>query len=149
MTVLKHKDFDKEFLLHKNTEPPIRLTNNFFDELTAIDETLIDYYKNLTFDQSVSFVLSCDNEIIGYAKLVDNHNYFLLSEIFIMKDFRELGLGSFILNSIRNYLHDLKIPLRTVTLPSDRQAKNFYEANGITARILLMEEKREKNRTRP
>lgn len=149
MTVLKHKDFDKEFLLHINTEPPTRLTNNFFDELTAIDETLIKYYKNLTFDKSVSFVLSCDNEIIGYAKLVDNHNYFLLSEIFIMKDFRELGLGSFILNSIRKYLQDLKIPLRTVTLPSDRQAKNFYEANGITARILLMEEKREKNRTRP
>jgi len=149
MTVLKHKDFDKEFLLHINTEPPTRLTNNFFDELTAIDETLIEYYKNLTFDKSVSFVLSSDNEIIGYAKLVDNHNYFLLSEIFIMKDFRELGLGSFILNSIRNYLKDLKIPLRTVTLPSDRQAKNFYEANGITARILLMEEKREKNRTRP
>ena len=149
MTVLKHKDFDKEFLLHINTEPPTRLTNNFFDELTAIDETLIEYYKNLTFDKSVSFVLSCDNEIIGYAKLVDNHNYFLLSEIFIMKDFRELGLGSFILTSIRNYLQDLKIPLRTVTLPSDRQAKNFYEANGITARILLMEEKREKNRTRP
>ena len=149
MTVLKHKDFDKEFLLLTNTEPPTRLTNNFFDELTAIDETLIDYYKNLTFDKSVSFVLSCDNEMIGYAKLVDNHNYFLLSEIFIMKDFRELGLGSFILTSIRNYLQDLKIPLRTVTLPSDRQAKNFYEANGITARILLMEEKREKNRTRP
>lgn len=149
MTVLKHKDFDKEFLLQTNTEPPTRLTNNFFDELTAIDETLIDYYKNLTFDKSVSFVLSCDNEMIGYAKLVDNHNYFLLSEIFIMKDFRELGLGSFILTSIRNYLQDLKIPLRTVTLPSDRQAKNFYEANGITARILLMEEKREKNRTRP
>jgi predicted acetyltransferase len=149
MTVLKHKDFDKEFLLHINTEPPTRLTNNFFDELTAIDETLIEYYKNLTFDKSVSFVLSCDNEIIGYAKLVDNHNYFLLSEIFITKDFRELGLGTFILTSIRNYLQDLKIPLRTVTLPSDRQAKNFYEANGITARILLMEEKREKNRTRP
>ena len=149
MTVLKHKDFDKEFLLQTNTEPPTRLTNNFFDELTAIDETLIDYYKNLTFDKSVSFVLSCDNELIGYAKLVDNHNYFLLSEIFITKDFRELGLGTFILTSIRNYLQDLKIPLRTVTLPSDRQAKNFYEANGITARILLMEEKREKNRIRP
>jgi len=149
MTVLKHKDFDKEFLLHINSKPPTKLTDNFFDELSAIDENLIEYYKKLTFNKSVSFVLECDNEMIGYAKLVDNHNYFLLSEIFIMKDFRELGLGTFILTSIRNYLQDLKIPLRTVTLPSDRQAKNFYEANGITARILLMEEKREKNRIRP
>jgi len=149
MTVLKHKDFNKEFLLHKNTEPSTRLVNNFFDELSNIDESLIEYYKKLTFNESVSFVLECENEMIGYGKLVENHNYFLLSEIFIMKDFRELGLGSFILSSIRNYVQDLKIPLRTVTLPSDRQAKNFYEANGITARILLMEEKREKNRTRP
>ena len=149
MTVLKHKDFNKEFLLHKNTEPSTRLVNNFFDELSNIDESLIVYYKKLTFIESVSFVLECENEMIGYARLVENHNYFLLSEIFIMEDFRELGLGSFILSSIRNYVQDLKIPLRTVTLPSDRQAKNFYEANGITARILLMEEKREKNRTRP
>ena len=149
MTVLKHKDFNKEFLLHKNTEPSTRLVNKFFDELSNIDESLIEYYKKLTFIKSVSFVLECENEMIGYARLVENHNYFLLSEIFIMKDFRELGLGSFILSSIRNYVQDLKIPLRTVTLPSDRQAKNFYEANGITARILLMEEKREKNRIRP
>ena len=149
MTVLKHKDFNKEFLLHKNAEPSIKLVNNFFDELSNIDESLIEYYKKLTFNESVSFVLECENEMIGYARLVENHNYFLLSEIFIMEDFRELGLGSFILSSIRNYVQDLKIPLRTVTLPSDRQAKNFYEANGITARILLMEEKREKNRTRP
>jgi len=149
MTVLKHKDFNKEFLLHKNTEPSTRLVNNFFDELSNIDESLIEYYKKLTFIESVSFVLECENEMIGYARLVENHNYFLLSEIFIMKDFRELGLGSFILSSIRNYVQDLEFPLRTVTLPSDRQAKNFYEANGITARILLMEEKREKNRTRP
>lgn len=149
MTVLKHKDFNKEFLLHKNTEPSARLVNNFFDELSNIDESLIEYYKKLTFNESVSFVLECENEMIGYARLVENHNYFLLSEIFIIRDFRELGLGSFILSSIRNYVQDLKIPLRTVTLPSDRQAKNFYEANGITARILLMEEKREKNRTRP
>ena len=149
MTVLKHKDFNKEFLLHKNTEPSTRLVNNFFDELSNIDESLIEYYKKLTFNESVSFVLECENEMIGYARLVENHNYFLLSEIFIMEDFRELGLGSFILSSIRNYVQDLEFPLRTVTLPSDRQAKNFYEANGITARILLMEEKREKNRTRP
>jgi len=149
MTVLKHKDFNKEFLLHKNTEPSTRLVNNFFDELSNIDESLIVYYKKLTFIESVSFVLECENEMIGYARLVENHNYFLLSEIFIMKDFRELGLGSFILSSIRNYVQDLEFPLRTVTLPSDRQAKNFYEANGITARILLMEEKREKNRIRP
>ena len=45
-------------------------------------------------------------------------------------------------------LDELNIKLRTITLPSDRTAKNFYEANGITARVLLMEEKRDKSRNR-
>ena len=34
-------------------------------------------------------------------------------------------------------------------LINNKIAKNFYEASGITARILLMEEKRENNRYRP
>ena len=56
---------------------------------------------------------------------------------------------SFLLNSIRSYIRSINSTLRTVTLPSDRVAKNFYEASGITARVLLMEEKRENNRYRP
>ena len=148
MTVLKHKDFNKDFILHKNVQIPKYLVQIFFDELSTIDKDLLDYYKKLTFDKSISFLLECENEMIGYAKLVQSYNYFLLSEIFIVKEFRELGLGSFILSSIRKHIKDIGVPLRTVTLPSDRQAKNFYEANGITARALLMEEKREKNRIR-
>ena len=53
------------------------------------------------------------------------------------------------LNCIREYVEKIQSSLRTVTLPSDRVAKNFYEASGITARVLLMEEKREHNRYRP
>ena len=44
-----------------------------------------------------------------------------------MKDFRELGLESFILNSIRNYLQDLKIPLRTVTYQAIDKLKIFMK----------------------
>lgn len=148
MTVLKHKDFNKDFILHNNVQIPEYLTKFFFDEQSNIDKDLVDYYKKLTFNKSISFLLECENEMIGYAKLVQSYDYFLLSEIFIIKEYRELGLGSFILSSIRKYIKDFEFPLRTVTLPSDRQAKNFYEANGITARALLMEEKREKNRIR-
>ena len=70
-------------------------------------------------------------------------------EIYVKKEFRELSLGTFLLNSIRKYVKSINSELRTVTLPSDRVAKNFYEASGITARVLLMEEKRENNRYRP
>ena len=36
--------------------------------------------------------------------------------------------------------------IRTYTLPSDRTAKNFYESNRITARVLIMEQKRTTSR---
>ena len=94
------------------------------------------------------YELSCETLAIGYVKTFTENQYRLLTEIFIVENFRELGLGTFILNSIRKIVKNEKIPLRTVTLPSDRIAKNFYEASGITARALLMEEKRDKPRFR-
>ena len=96
-----------------------------------------------------NFLLLCENESIGYAKLFSEKEYSLLTEIFIKEEFRELSLGTFLLNCVRDYVQSIQSSLRTVTLPSDRTAKNFYEASGITARILLMEEKREHNRYRP
>ena len=81
--------------------------------------------------------------------MLEDKKYSLLTEIFIKEEFRELSLGTFLLNCVREYVEKIQSSLRTVTLPSDRVAKNFYEASGITARILLMEEKREHNRYRP
>ena len=81
--------------------------------------------------------------------MFEDKKYSLLTEIFIKEEFRELSLGTFLLNCVREYVEKIQSSLRTVTLPSDRVAKNFYEASGITARILLMEEKREHNRYRP
>ena len=85
---------------------------------------------------------------IGYVKTFIQNQYRVLTEIYIIEDFRQLGLGTFILNSIRKEVKKNNLPLRTITLPSDRVAKNFYEASGITTRALLMEEKRDKPRFR-
>ena len=82
---------------------------------------------------------SCEGDLVGNSS----------SGKFIKEEFRELSLGTFLLNCVRDYVQSIQSSLRTVTLPSDRTAKNFYEASGITARILLMEEKREHNRYRP
>ena len=95
------------------------------------------------------FYFLCEKEPIGYAKLYQDKEYSLLTEIFVKDEFRELSLGTFLLNCVRAYVETIQSSLRTITLPSDRVAKNFYEASGITARVLLMEEKREHNRYRP
>ena len=145
----KHKDLGFTFTVETDTEIPKDLTESFLLRMSNIDESLLTYYTDIEFTKSKNFLLLCENEPIGYAKLFKDKKYSLLTEIFIKEEFRELSLGTFLLNCVREYVEKIQSSLRTVTLPSDRVAKNFYEANGITARILLMEEKREHNRYRP
>ena len=145
----KHKDLGFTFTVETDTEIPKDLTELFFLRMSNIDESLLTYYTDIEFSKSKNFLLLCENVPIGYAKLFEDKKYSLLTEIFIKEEFRELSLGTFLLNCVREYVEKIQSSLRTVTLPSDRVAKNFYEASGITARILLMEEKREHNRYRP
>ena len=86
---------------------------------------------------------------VGYARIVIDEFYWNLYEIFIEYDFRELGLGTQLFEFINNQSKSSKSEIRTYALPSDRQAKNFYESNLITAKLLVMERKRENNRYRP
>ena len=134
----KHFDFNYTFTVETDKNIPDNLTDLFFKRMYEIDKNLIDYYINLELSESKNFLLLCDNESIGYAKLFSEKEYSLLTEIFIKEEFRELSLGTFLLNCVRDYVQSIQSSLRTVTLPSDRTAKNFYEASGITARILLM-----------
>ena len=144
-----HSDFDKLFRIEISKETNKEIQNKFLNELSEIDKDLIEYYKSFSTPDDIFFNLYTDDIIIGYSKLTFQFDYAVLSEIYILSECRELGLGTFMLNSVRSYLNDLNIKLRTITLPSDRTGKNFYEASGITARILLMEEKRDNNRYRP
>ena len=145
----KHNDLGYTFTVEIDTEIPRILSESFIQRMSNIDENLLNYYSNLKLNESKNFLLFCEKEPIGYAKLYQDKEYSLLTEIFIQEEFRELSLGTFLLNCIRDYIETIQSSLRTITLPSDRVAKNFYEASGITARVLLMEEKREHNRYRP
>jgi len=147
--VHKHNDLGYTFTVETDTEIPSQLSESFIQRMSNIDENLLNYYSNLKLNESKNFLLFCEKEPIGYAKLYQDKEYSLLTEIFIQEEFRELSLGTFLLNCIRDYIETIQSSLRTITLPSDRVAKNFYEASGITARVLLMEEKREHNRYRP
>ena len=145
----KHNDFGFTFTVETDIEIPNQLSDSFFKRMSNIDEYLLNYYSNIEFNEYKNFLLLCEKDPIGYAKLYEDKEYSLLTEIFIKDEFRELSLGTFLLNCVRDYIKTIQSSLRTVTLPSDRVAKNFYEASGITARVLLMEEKREHNRYRP
>ena len=143
-----YTDFGKTFTIDLKDIPNSAIQNKFYNSLSEIDNEIVEYYKSLITDDEIYFNLYLDSSQIGYSKIINEHNYALLVEIYVIEEYQELGLGTFMLNTIRKYLNEKSIKLRTITLPGDRIAKNFYEANGITARVLLMEEKRDKSRNR-
>ena len=149
----KFQDFGLNFQILEKSKSPTKLQQIFVNEIKNIDPVLFKYYQNFIKSfQSIYFVLSMENsnnKEVGYARVVIDKFYWNLYEIFIENDLRELGLGTYLFEYINNLSQSKKADIRTYALPSDRQAKNFYESNSITAKLLIMERKREHNRYRP
>jgi len=145
----KFNELNYTFTINSVDKISDELRKEFKETLSLIDKKLIDYYFNLNHNISKSYIIKLDEWEIGYGLLVEDDEYFNLYEIYIKKEFRELGLGTKLFNYINNEIKEKSKKVRTYTLPSDRTAKNFYESNRITARVLIMEEKRENSRYRP
>ncbi len=120
-----HSDFGKSFKIVITEEPDKEIKDKFFNDLSSIDKQLIEYYKSINSPDEKYFNLYSEDNLIGYSRLIFQLEYAVLSEIYVLNDYRELGLGTFMLNSIRSYLDELNIKLRTITLPSDRTQKTF------------------------
>jgi len=126
--VYNHSDFGKSFKIVITEEPDKEIKDKFFNDLSSIDKQLIEYYKSINSPDEKYFNLYSEDNLIGYSRLIFQLEYAVLSEIYVLNDYRELGLGTFMLNSIRSYLDELNIKLRTITLPSDRTAKKFLRS---------------------
>jgi predicted acetyltransferase len=147
--VHEFEDLNYKFSITKTSDKPEELHAQFIMEMSAIDDVLIRHYLELKFEKNSYFILSQDDLKIGYANAVEEHGFLTIYEIFILSTYRELGFGTKIFNEIKHYSNSVNLKIRSVILPSDRTGKNFYESNLITARALIMEEKRENSRYRP
>ena len=150
----KFDDFGLSFEIFEKDKPLPELQTKFNKEIGEIDHIFFTYYQNIVKNyDSKYYVLtnkaSSNIQDVGYARTVIDEFYWNLYEIFIENDFRELGLGTQLFEYINNESKKTKSEIRTYALPSDRQAKNFFESNSITAKLLVMERKREHNRYRP
>ena len=150
----KFQDFGIDFEIEKQKNSPVELQNLFNKEIENIDGVLLNYYQKISKDfDSYYFVLkTTQNEktsIVGYARILEADLYWNVYELFIKDNFRELGLGTKLFEYITEIANLNNFQIRSFALPSDRQAKNFYESNAITAKVLIMEKKRENNRYRP
>ncbi len=150
----KFQDFGLNFEIQETQNSPSKIQSEFNDEINNIDTTLFNYYQKISTQfKSAYFLLNVflddKNQTIGYARVVEDDYYWNLYEIFINKNYREMGLGTRLFEYISFVSSKNNFQIRTYALPSDRQAKNFYESNAITAKLLIMEKKREHNRYRP
>ena len=150
----KFQDFGLNFEIQETQNSPSKIQSEFNDEINNIDTTLFNYYQKISTQfKSTYFLLNVfsddKQQTIGYARVVEDDYYWNLYEIFINKNYREMGLGTRLFEYISFVSSQNNFQIRTYALPSDRQAKNFYESNAITAKLLIMEKKREHNRYRP
>ena len=150
----KFQDFGIDFEIKQQENSPTELQKLFNDEIKNIDGVLFDYYQKISKNlASYYFILNTSQKdktsTVGYARILEDDFYWNIYELFITYNFRELGLGTKLFKHITDIANINNFPIRSFALPSDRQAKNFYESNAITAKVLIMEKKRENNRYRP
>ena len=149
MPEAKFNELNYTFTIDKVKQVSNDLRREFQETMSAIDTTLINYHFDLNINKTINYILKLNNWEIGYGIILEDEEYWNLYEIYLKEDFRELGFGTQLFLFIKNEAYKCNKKIRTYTLPSDRRAKNFYESNRITARVLIMEEKRENSRYRP
>ena len=142
MPKIKFKDLGYDFNIDLVDKVPKELKNEFREVLSAVDKEIIDYYFELKNNITLSYLINIEDNPIGYCSLFEDETYWNLYEIYIKEEFREIGIGTKLFQEIKEDSKKINKQIRTYTLPSDRRAKNFYESNRITARILIMEDKR-------
>ena len=143
------ENFNYKFSITATDTAPAELRSSFIEEMNQIDNIMINHYLSLEFIKKIYFVLTQEDVNIGYGCGVIENGFLTIYELFVLPEYRELGFGTKIFNEIRTFTDTSNLKIRSITLPSDRTGKNFYESNLITARALVMEEKRENSRYRP
>jgi GNAT superfamily N-acetyltransferase len=147
--VHEFENFNYKFSITTTDTAPAELRSSFIEEMNQIDNIMINHYLSLEFIKKIYFVLTQEDVNIGYGCGVIENVFLTIYELFVLPEYRELGFGTKIFNEIRTFTDTSNLKIRSITLPSDRTGKNFYESNLITARALVMEEKRENSRYRP
>ena len=140
------KDLGYNFKIECVDSIPTELRDEFKKELSQTDQELIDYFFNLKLNNKLEYLISIENHFIEDCSIQVDETYWNLYEIYIRKEYRELGIGTKLFEAINIDSKKDNKQIRTYTLPSDRTAKNFYESNRITARVLIMEQKRSTSR---
>lgn len=76
-------------------------------------------------------VIFQDNQPIGCARMFDDHGKMILGRIAVLKEYRHLHIGSFILQCLEEKAKELRYS--SIILSAQVQASHFYLKNGYEA----------------
>ncbi len=83
-----------------------------------------------------------EDVIVGYGHLEfsmtnSNKKMASLKEIFVLKDARSVGVGECMMNLITDTaVKNTSCGIDSFALPGDRETKNFFESQGMVARLI-------------
>ena len=75
--------------------------------------------------------------VLEFSKTNDDQKIASIKEIFVLKDARSVGVGESVIHSITNEaIEHNAIGIDSFALPGDRETKNFFETQGMVARLI-------------
>jgi ribosomal protein S18 acetylase RimI-like enzyme len=112
-----------------------------------LDEAFTDLSRR---DDALVMVGTTEDLVVGYGvaryeTLRDGTRLGVIDEIFVEPEARAVGVGELLVERLFAFCIDAGcIGVDATALPGDRQAKNFFERAGFTARSLVMHRARER-----
>jgi GNAT superfamily N-acetyltransferase len=126
------KDTDLEFLFHLLTDEEI--INNLNCKIANTIDELIEIYNQYwkkDIDE-IHYIISLENKDVGWLKLngLDNTDILWISELVILPDYQNKGIGTFVLSFTEKYgLRKSYNKIGLHTQENNKRAVSFYLKN--------------------
>ena len=92
-------------------------------DLSLIKNLLVEETKKELPDYTK---LHLNGELVGWYHLIDHDDYLELDDVNVLENFRNLGLGTNILNRLKIKAQELEVPIHCHVLKNNPRAINFY-----------------------
>jgi GNAT superfamily N-acetyltransferase len=97
---------------------------------------------HLADDGGATVVAEVDSVIVGFATLhftqVDSERVARIVRIFVTPPARRVGVGDALITAAKSAAREQRCTrIDALSLPGDRETKNLFERNGLTARLIV------------
>lgn len=89
-----------------------------------------------------TLIVEVDGVVVGFATVrisnVAGSNVATIVRVFVTARARRVGMGDALINATKQHArHANCVRIDALSLPGDRDTKNLYERNGLTARLIV------------